>query len=77
MSKKKLILLTLLTIVSISAIISGVWATKQMIALQNERTKIYKSGDKTVEAFSTNINNDSKEELPGINPQIYKCYRSH
>ena len=75
MSKKKLILLTLLTIVSISAIISGVWATKQMIALQNERTKIYKSGDKTVEAFSSNINNDSKEELPGINPQIDKTQK--
>lgn len=75
MSKKKIILLTLLTIVSISAIVGAVSAAKYITKIKSEITREHKSGNKTVEAFSSSIKYESNPKISNIEQQIDKTQK--
>ncbi len=70
MSKNKVLLLTLLTVISITTIVGSVWAVKHMIIMKNGITDDYLLGDKAVEAFNFNDNLKVNAQLSNIEQQV-------
>lgn len=70
MIKKRKLLLTFLAIIGIIIIVCGVWIAKHSVEIKDELTKTSVLGEKAVLAFSSNVEDKSDVQLPGIEKQI-------
>lgn len=71
MSKKKRILLTLISMMSIIAIVGIIWLLKYNIQVKQQKEVMYQA-DQSVLVLSTSVSSQERNEMPQIQPQIIK-----